>query len=225
MNDTELDEMLNQWKAPEPGAELRGRIRGMKAQKRRFAWPSWHLSKGLFAGVAAGAVMCLFSISVAFPQVFAPSSARFNLISESGVYNDNGSFTVREARVSTAVHGKEIILKRNIPDNVLMSLHMRFFDMIHQLLGMSDDGSPSSISSDCSMPGTAVAGHATVLGYQTAIIRYPESQSDNSRYTEWRAPDLDCITMKWVVEKPAANGGFRITSERRPLIVRINHAQ
>ncbi len=221
MNDTELDEMLNRWKAPEPGAELRGRIRGMQARPRRFAWPSWHLSKGLFAGVAAGAVMCLFGIGVAFPQVFAPSGARFNLLSESGVYSDDGSFTVREVRASTAVHGREIILQRHVPDNVFMSAHMQFFDMIHRWFGMNDSA-PSSMSSDCSMPGTAVTGNATVLGYQTTVLRYPEDKSDQSRYTEWRAPDLDCITMKWVVEKPAANGGFRITSERRPLTVRIN---
>ena len=218
MNDTELDEMLNQWKAPEPGAELRGRIRGMRPPRRRFVWPAWHLSKGLFAGVAAGAVMCLFGISVAFPQVFAPSSVRFNLISESGVYNDDGSFTVREGRVSTAVHGKEIILKRTIPDNVLMSLHMRFFDMIHRWFGM-DQPAPASMASDCSVTGAEVAGHEKLIGYQTTVLQYPD------HYREWRAPDLDCITMKWVVEKPTANGGFRITSERRPLIVRINPAQ
>jgi len=224
MNDTELDELLKQWKAPEPGAELRGRIRGIKPQKRRFAWPAWHLSKGLFAGVAAGAVMCLFGISVAFPQVFAPSSPRFNLISESGVYSGDGSFTVRETRASTAVHGREIILQRSMPDNLFMSMHMQFFDMIHRWFGASDE-SPSSMSSDCSMPGTAVTGHATLLGYQTTILQYPEDKSDGSRYTEWRSPSLDCITMKWTVEKPALNGQLRITSERRPLIVRMNHAQ
>ena len=218
MNDTELDEMLNQWKAPEPGAELRGRIRGMQPRGRRFAWPSWHLSKGLFAGVAAGAVMCLFGIGVAFPQVFARSGVRFDLISESGVYSDDGSFTVREERVSTAVHGKEIILKRNIPNNVPMSLHMRFFDMIHRWLGMDQPG-PESITSDCVVPDATVIGHETVIGYQTTVLRYPD------HYREWRAPDLDCITMKWVVEKPTANGGFRITSERRPLTVRINPAK
>jgi hypothetical protein len=181
------------------------------------------MSKGLFAGLAAGAAMCLFGMSIAFPQVLAPSGVRFNLISESGVYNDDGTFTVQEERVSTAVHGKEIILKRNIPDNEFMSLHMRFFDMIHRWLGM-DDG-PASTASDCSVAGAAVAGHETLLGHQTTVLQYPADMQEHSRYREWRAPDLDCIVMKWIVEKPTANGGFRIASERRPLTVRMNHAQ
>ncbi|HVW10023.1 MAG TPA: hypothetical protein VHC90_15650 [Bryobacteraceae bacterium] len=225
MNDSELDEMLNQWKAPEPGAELRERIRGTQpGRQRRFSWPSWHMSKGLFAGVAAGAVMCLFGMGIAFPQVFAPAGVRFNLISESGAYNDDGSFTVQEERVSTAVHGKEIILKRQIPDNEFMSLHMRFFDMIHRWLGMDQSG-PASITSDCAVAGAAVAGHETLLGHPTTVLQYSADPQDQSRYREWRAPDLDCIVMKWVVQKPAASGGFRITSERRPLAVRMNPAQ
>jgi hypothetical protein len=218
MNDTELDEMLNQWKAPEPGAELRSRVRGMQPRRRRFIWPSWHLSKGLIAGVAAGAVMCLFGVSVGFPQVFAPSSVRFNLLSEFRVYHDDGSFTVTEQRASTAIHGREIILQRFVPDNIFMSVHMQFFDMFHRWLGMNAAG-PASITSDCATPDASVIGHETVIGYRTTVVQYPD------RYREWRAPDLDCIVMKWIVEKPAANGEFRITSERRPLIVRINHPQ
>jgi hypothetical protein len=190
----------------------------MQPPRRRFVWPAWHLSKGLFAGVAAGAVMCLFGISVAFPQVFAPSSVRFNLLSEFIVHSEDGSITVRESRASTAVKGREIILQRRVPDNVFMSVHMQLFDMFHRWLGMNAEG-PASITSDCAVPDASVIGHETVIGYKTTVLQYPD------HYREWRAPDLDCITMKWVVEKPTANGGFRITSERRPLIVRINPAK
>ncbi|HVY94488.1 MAG TPA: hypothetical protein VHA14_17120 [Bryobacteraceae bacterium] len=224
MNDTELDEMLNQWKAPEPGAELRERVRGMKPRRQwRLGWPSWHMSKGLFAGVAAGAVMCLFGIVAAFPQALAPSGVRFNLISEYLVYHDDGSFTVHEHRASTARNGQEIILDRDIPGDAFMSMHMHFFDTIHHWFGMSDG--PASIASDCSVPDVTVIGHETVLGYKTIVLRYPDEDGGKSRYTEWRSPDLDCIVMKSVTEKAAANGGFRIASERRPLTVRMNHAQ
>jgi hypothetical protein len=225
MNETELDELLNQWQAPEPGAELRGRIRGLQPRRRRFAWPSWHLSKGLLAGVAAGAVMCLFGISVAFPQVFARSSIRFNLLSEFRVYHNDGSFTVREQRASTAVHGSEIILQRYVPDNTFMNVHMMFFDMFHRLLGMNEVPAPARMASDCSVPDASVTGHETVLGYRTTVLQYPPDPQDRSRYREWRSPELDCIVMKWIVEEPRANGGFRIASERKPLVVRINRPQ
>lgn len=218
MNDIELNEMLNQWKAPEPSAELRERVHAMQPRRRRFTLPSWHLGKGLFAGVAAGAVMCLFGISVAFPQAFSPSSVRFNLISEYRVYNDDGSVTVREQRASTAVHGREIILERHVPDDAFMTAHMQFFDMIHRLFGIGAEA-PASMSGDCSVPDASVAGHESLLGYRTTVLQYPD------RYREWRSPDLDCIVMKWVIEKPGAHGELRITSERRPLTVRMNRPQ
>jgi hypothetical protein len=173
--------------------------------------------------VAAGAVMCFFGISVAFPQVFAPSSIRFNLISEIRTYNDDGLFIIRELRASTEFHGREVILQRDIPGDTLMTLHMHFFDTIHRWFDMNS-GAPSSISSDCSVPGASVTGHETVIGYRTTVLQYPPLHN-RGRYREWRAPELDCITMKWVEDEPTANGEFRMTGERWPLTVRMNHAQ
>ncbi|HVV43905.1 MAG TPA: hypothetical protein VHC72_01830 [Bryobacteraceae bacterium] len=223
MNDTELDEILNQWKSPEPGAELRARIRGLQPRGRRFAWPTWHISKGLFAGVAAGAVMCLFGISVAFPQAFAPAAIRFNLLSEFVSWHDDGSSQVREVRASTMIGGREIFLERHVPDDELMTLHMHFFDTIHRMLGVGE-GAPESFGNDCSVPNARADGHETLLGYQATKLVYNPADFNGGRYIEWRAPELECIVMKSTWEK-LVNGELRLRDERRSLTVRVNHAK
>jgi len=220
MNDTELDDMLNQWEAPEVPARLRDSIVLPRPPKRRIAWPSWHLSKGLLAGALAGAAMCFIGIATAFPQVLAPSSG-FYVVSEYIEHKADGSSVAYEDRVATAQHGREIILKRHVPNNLFMDLHMRFFDTVHRLLGLEHEG-PAGMGSDCSIPGLSVIGHETVLNYQT--IRQRTMDKDGSRYTEWRAPDLECIVMKYTKEEPV-NGELTLTDERRPMFVKLNRAQ
>ena len=221
MNDTELDDMLEQWKAPEPRAELRERVRRQQPRKWSFAWPAWHLSKGLAAGALVGAAICFIGIAAAFPQVLAPA-ARFNLLSEYVDHEDDGSSIIREYRASTAHNGQEIILERSNPDNWLMNLHFLLFDNVHRLLGISE-AAPASMASDCSFPSMSVIGYEMTLNYRTTVQR--TVNGDGSRYTEWRSPDLDCIVMKYIADKPAASGQFQMTKERRPMAVRINHPQ
>lgn len=64
MNDTELDEMLNQWDAPGAPASLRGRVQaGVAPKPRRWFVRLPHVGwKGLFAGAALAGAMCLFLV-------------------------------------------------------------------------------------------------------------------------------------------------------------------
>ena len=221
MNDTELDEMLNQWEAPEVPARLRDSIELPPPERRwRFSWPSWHLSKGLLAGAAVGAAMCFIGMTAAFPQVLTPTP-RFNLLTELIEYRDDGSSRIQEYRASTAQDGREIILQRDDPNNWMMDLHMRFFDAIHRLLGLEHEG-PAGMGTDCSIPGLSVIGHETILNYQTIVQR--ALYKDGGRSTEWRAPQLDCIVMKATSEE-LKNGELKLVEERKPMLVRINRTQ
>ncbi len=221
MNDTELDDMLNQWESPEVPARLRESIKLPPPERKwRFSWPSWHLSKGLLAGAVIGGGMCFIGISAAFPQVLA-QSGRFTVVSEYFDHKDDGSSVLYETRASTAQHGREIILVRTNPDNWMMNLHFFLFDRLHRLLGISQ-GPPAQIGSDCSVRGLSVVRSETILNYQTTMQR--GVYQDGSRYTEWRAPALDCIVMKYTREE-LINGELKLTDERRPILVQINRAQ
>jgi hypothetical protein len=188
---------------------LRDRVRSgfrakLEAPKRRF---EWHLSKVLLAGALAGGAMCFIGITAAFPQVLSPTP-RFNLLSEYVDYEDDGSSIIREYRASTAHNGQEIILERSNPDNWLMNIHFHFFDTVHRLLGIAK-AAPPPMASDCSFPTMSVIGHEMTLNYRTTVQR--TVNEDGSRYTEWRSPDLDCIVVKYIAEKPAANGRYWVS--------------
>jgi hypothetical protein len=222
MNDTELDDMLNQWESPKVPARLRESIKLPPPQRKwRLSWPSWHLSKGLLAGALAGLAMCFIGITAAFPQVLTPTP-RFNLLSEYLEYNDDGSSRIQEYRASTAQNGQETIIERTNPDNWMMNLHFHLFDTLHRLLGINEQPPRPMALSDCSMQGMSVIGHEAILNYRTTVQRAVDE--NGGHYTEWRAPDLGCIVMKATWEK-LANGELKLTDERRPLGVRINHAQ
>ena len=217
MNDTELDDMLNKWDAPPVPRGLRERISQEPPRKKwKFRLPS-----GLVFGLAAGAAMCFFGMTAAFPQALGPAP-RFNLLSEILDHKEDGSSSIYEYRASTAHNGAEIMLEQTYPDSWFLTLHAHFFGAVHRMLGISGHP-PESMASDCSVPKMSVIGHETLLNYRTTVQRVVDE--DGSRYTEWRSPDLDCITMKYIAEKPVGNGQFRITVERRPMTVRINHAQ
>ncbi len=216
MNDTELDDMLNEWKAPAVPKGLRERI---SQEPPRPKW-KFRLPSGLFFGLAAGAAMFLLVVGIAAPQTLG-TTPRFNFISQIIDHNADGSSSVNEYRTSTANNGAEIMLEQNFPDSWFMTLHSHFFDTVHRMLGISRP--PPSMASDCSFRFMSVIGHETILNYRTTVQR--EVDQDGTRYTEWRSPDLDCITMKYLVERPLGNGQFRIVRERRPQVVTINRAQ
>jgi len=215
MNDTELDDMLNKWDAPPVPRGLRERISQEPPRKKwKFRLPS-----GLFFGLAAGAAMCFIGMTAAFPQAMGPTP-RFNLLSEVLEYKDDGSSTIREYRASTARDGAEIMLQQTFPDSFFMTIHQGFFNTVHRILGL--EHGPAPMASDCSYPGHAVLGQETLVGYQTTKLRYTDDST--GRYTEWRAPQLDCIAMKYTWEK-LVKGEFQLAEMKKPMTVRINQAQ
>ena len=218
MNETELDDMLNKWDAPPVPRGLRERI-SQEPPRRK-----WHfrLPSGLFIGLAAGAAMCFIGITAAFPQAVGPTP-RFNLISEYLRYKDDGSSTIKEYRASTARNGQEIVLEQTFPDSWLMTLHQGFFLTVHRMLGLNHTP-PASMASDCALPKTSVVGQETLLGYQTYKLLFHDAELSEGRYTEWRAPALDCIPMKLTWEK-RSGGELKLVDEKRPMTVRINRAQ
>jgi len=236
MNDTELDEMLNQWKAPEPGAELRGRIRGMKPHKRRFAWHSWHPGRGLFAGAAACGVALLVLVGIAAPETTA-GSIPFTVDSEYTRHNRDGSATITEYRTEYMRDGAQVTLSSSFPDNPLMTIHNRFFYALQNLMypmvravhGPNPRAiSPETVANDCVWPGAKdlkVISHEKILGYMTVVLRLPKHAGNDGRDTEWRAPALGCFVLRSTWETAETDGSYRLTDEKRAINITINHAK
>jgi hypothetical protein len=69
MTDTELDEILNRWDAPEAPASLRRRVQaGLTPGSRRWFASTPIGWNGLFAGTTAGVILFLLVIAQALPQ-------------------------------------------------------------------------------------------------------------------------------------------------------------
>jgi hypothetical protein len=236
MNDTELDDVLNQWKAPEPGAELRARIRGMKPRKRLFAWPSWHLGRGLFAGAAACGVALLVLVGIAVPETTA-GSIPFTVDSVYTQHGKDGSATITEYRTEYMRDGAEVTLSSSFPDNPLMTIHNRFFYALQNLMypmvravhGPNKRAiSSETVANDCVSPGAKdlkVIGHEKILGYMTAVVGVPNGMPVDGRDTEWRAPALGCFLLRGRWEAAKNDGSYRLTYEKQATKVTVNHAQ
>ena len=132
MNDTELDEMLNQWDSPPVRAELREHVQAgfmakRSVRRRWLAWPGWHVGKGVFAGVAVGAVLFLVVITQAFPQVLRtaspPAHVPWIVDSELIRYGDDGTSSVEMDIMSYKVNAsQEVVLSRSVPGNPIKTL-------------------------------------------------------------------------------------------------------
>jgi len=234
MNDSELDDMLNQWDAPPVPSSLREKVRaglalGRKSSgKRWFTLPSWHIGKGLFAGMAAGAVVFLFVIAQAFPQALGPSSTvrPFPYVVESNVvaYGDDGSSRIDATLMSSSYKGTEIVLTESHPGNPLEGWLMVFHNSIHLALlhyvpglvmpesAAKDAWFSAYVQAGCSDKGDNVIGHETVLKHATTAVQ--RTDPDGWRGTVWRAPDLGCFALRRKTEAPSPGGGFRLVSER-----------
>jgi hypothetical protein len=105
VNDTELDEMLDQWKVPPVPASLRENVRaGFVAaleQKPlsgvRMRWiAAWvpGARKSLFAGAALGAGFLLLIVTQALPHTPPPVNIPYTVDSEFVRYADDGSPSV-----------------------------------------------------------------------------------------------------------------------------------
>ncbi len=90
MNDTELDEMLNQWEVPPVRPVLQQSVRARFAAIRKpkadvgvlARWIARFVpgaGKGLFAAAVVGAIVCLFVVTQAFPQALRLGSFGFRI--------------------------------------------------------------------------------------------------------------------------------------------------
>jgi hypothetical protein len=119
MNDTELDELLNTWKAPEAPESLRRRVRAgfnARTERPKFRW-SW--GKSLIAG---GAVALLLIVTQAVPQTIRLVSPEpkhpYTVLSEFVRYADDGSPTIGMHTTSyNDQYGRETLLSRSVADN------------------------------------------------------------------------------------------------------------
>ena len=133
MNDTELDELLNQWSAPAAPASLRENVRsGFAAGLQRKTSPGvrrWIAAfvpsgrKRLLAAIL-GVGAFLLIVTQAFPQMFGlgapPIKTPYTVDSEYLRYGDGGSSSAQLHRIqmystSYNLHGREIILSRSLP--------------------------------------------------------------------------------------------------------------
>lgn len=247
MNDTELDEMLNQWDAPTVNKSLREKVRAgfgalrERPRKRWFAWPSWHIGKGLLAGMAAAGVFFLVVIAQAFPQSFGFGGASpalgfpYFVQSQVTVYAEDGSSRIDAIVRSYSYKGMEIVLDEKHPDNPIQEFIKNFHNGVHYTLlryvpglvlpesSAKDAWFGAYVKSGCVDKGDVAVGHETILGHATTLIQqtYPDG-----RWTAWRAPDLGCFTLRTRMEEPLPVGGYRVTRQRDALGVfdRTGHA-
>ena len=182
--------------------------------------------------------------------LIAPSAA-ITLDSEFLNYKDDGSYNVSEYRTSSwtssFLNGGETVLSQSFPGDplrtaaegvldpvrtILRSIAQHTFSPLFYRLGRAKRLKAAAtfladrIRNGCAPTNMwarpmAVIGEETVLNYTTTVSRLsPEGW--NVRFTEWFAPELDCVSLRSTTEKASADGTFRLVSERRVLKVTRN---
>jgi hypothetical protein len=239
MNDSELDEVLDQWDAPGPRAELRESVRARFATlnerppKKGRAWLAWFApsaTKGLLAGAAAGAVVFLAVIGQAFPQSFglgSPSPALrsgYAVISNVVVYARDGSSRIEANVISHNYKGTEIVIAESDPGNTVTGFIKSVHTGVHYLLlryvpnlvlpesSERDAWFSAYVQSGCVDKGEIQVGQETILDHATNVLQ--QTYPDGSRWTAWRAPDLGCFALRWKSEEPIPGGGLRLVRQR-----------
>ena len=241
MNDTELDEMLNQWDTPPLRAELREVMRAgfTAARPRKKAGSRWFSAfipgagKGLLAGVAVGAVACLLLISQAFPQSLTLFSsgyragATYFLEYEFVRYADNGSPTVDVQITSLRNGGNELIVAMHShppkAQDTLVGIGGAFTLLLYRFApslafhrASTDQAAwvKEKVAMGCAKEG--VIGHETILGHATAVVL---SSSPEGRGTSWLAPDMECYPLKLTNEIQRPDGTFYVSLRKLPITV------
>lgn len=153
MNDTELDELLDQWSAPPAPASLRESVRaGYAAGLENKTSPDVRhgiaafvpgARKRLLAAAVLGVGVFLVIVTQAFPQMLGLGSPSvkppYTVDSEFLRYGDGGSSSAQLHRIqmlstSYNLNGREIILSRSLPGNPFGTAFRRALDPIHSFL-------------------------------------------------------------------------------------------
>ncbi len=230
MNDSELDNVLNTWKAPAPPLYLRASIRAGYATltpkaRRRFRLSFWAIA--LVSAAFLVAVTAAFSKTVNL--LARPAKIPYIVETHTNTYNRDGSLH-REIQMSSYIrNGREIILSRT-PGNPLVTFAIRNLNAaLSPLFSRVDPHRWAEfVASGCSNDGTVV-GHETVLGYRTTVTEHLSPSHDvgdvlhdGRIITLWQAPDLGCFDLKMVHEQQNSDGTYRLVEERHAFKVIVN---
>jgi hypothetical protein len=240
MSDTELDELLDKWSAPEAPAALRERVRagfGAVREQKMIAgrFERWRpvfaavARKGLLVAgcVAAGAL--LFTVSLAFPQ----STVRppYVVDSELVTYAEDGSAGGPMRIDSYSDQGREVVLSRWYPDDPFKTAIGRFLDFwqshvlsftaSRERIEQRSKVQAERAAAQAGCGDRDVVGHEMILGHP-AVESQHLSSADRRRASIWMAPDLACFPLRITVEVQRPDGTFRLVWKREALKVTVN---
>jgi len=149
MNDTELDEMLDQWKAPSPPASLRERVRaGFSASHPEPRVNLWRWIGAIapwrtaLAGSALGLAGFLGIVSLASPQTVTVKSAPYVVESRcaQSVHGGNPFLLHVIDMLSYNENGREITLSEWVPDSMFLTAALHFHAGIGSLMAHLTSG-------------------------------------------------------------------------------------
>jgi hypothetical protein len=260
-SDEDLNCLLKAWTVPPSPDSLEGRLRSAYRDRTKARTPHWFRyapgswarwvsrvapAAGMFA---AGAVMFLLVMAVAFPQSLVglsgttfPATVDYEEIE----YRADGSSAIRELFTSA---GRGLVLSREFPGDPLRTAEQSVLDPLNLILywiatpvreqqvaravarinaleAKNPDFARRNAERErtCMLgdPWTA-AGDETILNYATkGIQKVWMEEGKPVRLTEWSAPDLHCVTLKSTTEKTFADGRLRLAFERRALKLTMN---
>jgi hypothetical protein len=228
MNDTELDEMLNQWDVqdanPSIREKVRVRFRAERAQRtnrsglRRIAICLRGSGKGLAAGVVAAGVFLLIVI-LTFPETLKSSQPPFRIpwfVEYDAVrYGNGGLPKSSEGILSFSRNGKEVILSES--DSSIMNAVRAGLLRVAPAFFIPPESSEDAahlralIRNDCAT-GRVIA-HETILKHLTTVVQ--NTSPDHTRTTQWLAPDLECFALRLTSEERKSDGTFRLVLRKQ----------
>jgi hypothetical protein len=246
MNDNELDEMLDLWKAPEMRDCVREALRaGFPATRERANRPSlWRrfidAAQGIRTGRLAFATMCVAALLFAIIQV-SPETVRmaspgyripFYVEFEFERYVDNGSVPHQSRITSFPYAGHEIVMSVTESGDSLLTTIRGIASSIRTqfILAMPSLVLPKEppmaepewfagfVSSGCSN-GKTVVGHETLAGHETTVV---QTGSPGYRMRIWLAPDLACFALKLTHEIQEPNGTYVLKLRKEAVKVTMN---
>ncbi|MEO8373210.1 MAG: hypothetical protein ABI806_28755 [Candidatus Solibacter sp.] len=142
MNDTELDDLLDQWTAPAPSPDLRNSLRTTFAGLQAATVPTraprnWQLTlvtgarRALLAAAVVVVGVFLFSVAQALSQTPPSGRIPYTVESEYRLYEEGGTPAVAMVTTSyMAQDGAETVLSRSMPGSQLGTLLGRKLDLL-----------------------------------------------------------------------------------------------
>jgi hypothetical protein len=242
MNDTELDQILDKWRAPAAPASLRENMRAGFAVSHETTAGVWPRRVIVFArrSLLAGAILVtgaflLLLVAQAFPQTLGlspPVKIPYIVESEFVRYLDDGTARVAAHLTSYNDNGREVILSMSFAGdpigNVIRQIQAFWRQLTQPFAVNTERKEPSAqaraefvaalIRAGCAQG--EVLGHETILNHQTVASQ--GGLRNGRRLTVWRAPDLECYPLRVDTEEQRPDGTFRLVSRQQALKVTVN---